>query len=56
MEGFELPIEELAARERTKSRLAVEIGVPLETIARANLDKLADRAQRGVIGGDGDKR
>ncbi len=36
--------------------LAMEFYCDLETIARANLDKLADRAERGVIGGEGDTR
>ena len=33
-----------------------EIDIPLEWIARVNLEKLADRATRGVIKGEGDKR
>ena len=36
--------------------LARECGVSLEMVARANLEKLADRQQRGVIGGSGDER
>lgn len=36
--------------------LAREIAVPLETIAKDNLAKLASRAQRGVLGGSGDDR
>ena len=36
--------------------IADEMGLNLSTIARDNLDKLADRAARGVIKGDGDKR
>ncbi len=38
------------------SQLASELGVDLESIARANLAKLASRAERGVIGGSGDRR
>ena len=33
-----------------------ELGFSLETVAQANLDKLASRAQRQVIGGSGDQR
>lgn len=36
--------------------VAHDLGVPLEEVARRNLDKLADRAARGVIGGSGDAR
>ena len=36
--------------------LADEIGVPLEIIATINLNKLGDRAARGVLGGSGDER
>lgn len=36
--------------------IANEIGVPLGTIARLNIEKLADRAERGVISGSGDNR
>jgi NTP pyrophosphatase (non-canonical NTP hydrolase) len=35
---------------------AHQLGVPLEDIAQANLDKLQSRKQRGVIGGSGDNR
>lgn len=38
------------------ARLAAEISIPLETIAQMNLDKLASRADRGVLGGSGDER
>ena len=38
------------------SQLADELGCSLETVAQANLDKLASRAQRQVIGGSGDQR
>ena len=38
------------------SQLADELGFSLETVAQANLDKLASRAQRQVIGGSGDQR
>lgn len=35
---------------------AHQLGVPLEDIGQANLDKLQSRKQRGVIGGSGDNR
>lgn len=38
------------------ARLADELGWDLNQVARNNLTKLADRKQRGVIQGDGDKR
>lgn len=36
--------------------VADEIGYDFETIGRINLNKLDDRAARGVIGGSGDNR
>ena len=36
--------------------MARNLGVSLEEVMRRNLDKLADRQNRGVIIGDGDKR
>jgi NTP pyrophosphatase (non-canonical NTP hydrolase) len=36
--------------------LASELGLDLEAVATANLEKLASRAARNVIGGDGDQR
>jgi NTP pyrophosphatase (non-canonical NTP hydrolase) len=38
------------------SQAAAEIGWSLESIAKLNLDTLADRAARGKIGGKGDER
>jgi NTP pyrophosphatase (non-canonical NTP hydrolase) len=35
---------------------AHQLGVPLEDIAQANLDKLQSRKSRGVISGSGDNR
>lgn len=36
--------------------LAHEMDFSLSEVARANLDKLADRRARGVLGGEGDER
>lgn len=38
------------------AQLATELGLDLDAIAQANLDKLASRAARNVIAGDGDNR
>lgn len=38
------------------AQVATEAGLELEAIARANLDKLASRQQRGVLSGSGDER
>ena len=38
------------------AQLASELGLDLEAVAQANLDKLASRAARNVIGGSGDHR
>lgn len=38
------------------SNIASDLGLSLEGIAEVNIDKLADRAQRGVIKGSGDNR
>ena len=35
---------------------ATELGLNLEEVAQLNLDKLASRKERGVLGGDGDNR
>lgn len=38
------------------SQLSWELGYNLDEVATKNLDKLADRQMRGVIGGNGDNR
>jgi NTP pyrophosphatase (non-canonical NTP hydrolase) len=38
------------------AQIASELGLDLDEIARANLDKLLSRQQRGVLSGDGDDR
>jgi len=38
------------------AQLATELGLELDQIAQANLDKLASRAARNVIAGSGDTR
>ena len=38
------------------AQVATELDLSLDDIAQHNLDKLASRQARGVLGGDGDKR
>ena len=38
------------------SALADDLGVTLEEVARANVDKLTSRKERNMIGGSGDNR
>jgi len=38
------------------AQFATQLGYSLEEICRANLKKLADRAERGVLQGSGDNR
>jgi NTP pyrophosphatase (non-canonical NTP hydrolase) len=36
--------------------MARDLGIDMDTMARMNLEKLHDRAKRGVVGGSGDDR
>ena len=38
------------------AEIATVLGIPLEDVANANLEKLSSRNNRGVIGGSGDNR
>ena len=38
------------------SRFAHHLGCTLEDVAQTNIDKLASRMERGLLGGDGDTR
>ena len=38
------------------AQLATELGLRLDDVATANLEKLSSRAERGVLAGDGDRR
>lgn len=38
------------------AQLALHLNLTLESVAQMNIDKLADRKNRGVIGGSGDNR
>ena len=38
------------------ARLAAELGLDMADVAAVNLEKLADRQQRHVLGGSGDER
>lgn len=60
--------KELTAQERVEiakevgdvlwyiAAMARDLGIDMETMARMNLEKLASRAERGVVGGSGDNR
>ena len=59
-DGTEVPREEIAKEVGDVlwylANLAWDLGIGLEEIAQMNLDKLADRKKRNVIGGSGDNR
>ena len=38
------------------AQIATELGLDLEDVARANLEKLSSRQRRGVLSGSGDER
>lgn len=38
------------------SAIATELGINLDHVAKANIEKLASRKERGVLGGSGDNR
>jgi NTP pyrophosphatase (non-canonical NTP hydrolase) len=38
------------------AQLSSELGLELEDVARANLEKLRSRQRRGVLSGSGDER
>lgn len=49
-------IKEMGDQLYYMSRLAKCLSVTLQDVAEVNIDKLADRYQRGVIQGEGDER
>lgn len=49
-------VKELGDLQWYLAELATQLDVKLNYVADTNLQKLADRAQRGVIGGNGDNR
>lgn len=49
-------IKELGDQLWYVAALASELDVPLDDIARLNIEKLSDRQERGVINGSGDNR
>ena len=54
-ERFEL-VKELGDVLWYINALAIELGVTLESVAQANIEKLAGRAERGTILSSGDNR
>lgn len=49
-------IEELGDTLWYAARVADELNISLDTVAKENLAKLKDRKERGVLGGSGDDR
>jgi NTP pyrophosphatase (non-canonical NTP hydrolase) len=49
-------VEELGDVLWYASQLATQLGVPLEQVARLNLEKLTGRKAAGTLGGSGDRR
>ena len=49
-------IKELGDVQWYIANICSELGITLETVMQRNLDKLADRQQRGVLQGSGDDR
>ena len=56
----DLPVDQIAAELGDTlwfiANLAEDLGLSLEEIAKANISKLKDRKERGVIIGSGDQR
>jgi len=62
LRGDDRPIDMVAAKKElgdclwAVAEIATQLGFSLESVARANLSKLEDRAARGQIKGSGDNR
>lgn len=56
LEAVETATDELSDVQWYVAAIATELGVKLGDVGRANLDKLASRKSRGVLGGSGDNR
>jgi len=49
-------VEELGDALWYLAQIATELNVSLEDVAQINLEKLQSRKERGVLGGEGDRR